>query len=258
MQISATIITYNEEQNIERCIRSMQGVVEEIIVVDSFSKDETVAIATRLGATVIQHVFDGYGAQKRFAIDAATHDWILSLDADEVVSPELAQSILALKKTSPQHAAYRFPFLTNYCGKWIYHCGWYPEMKMRLLDRTKGEMAIDKVHEDWKLYDRSDSIGTLKGDALHYSFPTISTHLKKIEYYSEVGARFDIARGKKVSLLKLLLAPKWFFFTLFILRGGFLDGYYGYIICKNSAFASFSKYVKIRQYTKLQREGKPF
>lgn len=257
MGISAIIITFNEERNIARCIHALEGIADEVIVVDSFSKDNTVAIAAGLGAKVIQHVFEGYGEQKRLAIGQANHDWILSLDADEEVSPELKQSILAVKD-NPQHAAYQFPFLTNYCGKWIRHCGWYPNPKSRFWDKRKGEMTIDKVHEGWKLHNPSDTTGTLKGDILHYSFPTISAHLKKIEQYSEIGARFDVARGKKVSLLKLWLAPKWSFVTDFILRGGILDGYYGYIVCKNSAFAAYAKYAKIRQYTKLKEKGIPF
>lgn len=257
MPISAIIITYNEEQNIARCIQALQGLADEVIVVDSFSKDQTVQIAQNLGARVVQHAFEGYGEQKRFALAQTKYDWILSLDADEEVSPELKKSILAVKD-KPEHAAYQFPFLTNYCGAWIRHCGWYPNPKVRFWDKTKGEMTTDKVHEGWRLHDPASTIGTLKGDILHYSFPTISSHLKKVELYSEQGARFDVARGKKVSLLKLLLAPKWSFFVDFILRGGFLDGYYGYIVCKNSAFAAYAKYAKIRQYTQLIREGKSF
>ena len=257
MSISAIIITFNEEQNIARCITALKGVADEVIVVDSFSKDNTVKIAESLGAKVTQHVFEGYGEQKRLAISLTSYDWVLSVDADEELSPELRQSVLAVKDKQT-HAAYQFPFLTNYCGKWIRHCGWYPNPKVRFWDKTKGEMTSDKVHEGWNIHDPAGTVGNLKGDILHYSFPTISSHLKKIEHYSENGARFDVARGKKVSLFKLLLAPKWSFFVDFVLRGGFLDGYYGYIVCKNSAFAAYAKYAKIRQYTQLLKEGKSF
>ena len=258
MKISAIIITFNEEKNIARCIRALDGLTDEVIVVDSFSKDNTVQLAQSLGAKVVQHAFEGYGEQKRVALDQAAYDWILSLDADEEVSPELKKSLLAVKQNGAKHAAYQFPFLTNYCGHWIRHCGWYPNPKVRFWDKTKGEMTTDKVHEGWRIHDPAATIGTLKGDILHYSFPTISSHLKKVELYSEQGARFDVARGKKVSLLKLLLAPKWSFFVDFIIRGGFLDGYYGYIVCKNSAFAAFAKYAKIRQYTQMQQEDRDF
>lgn len=255
--LSAIIITYNEAHNIARCIAALKGVADEIIVVDSFSKDETVAIAQSLGARVLQHAFAGYGPQKRLALAETTHNWVLSIDADEVLSDELRKSLIAIKGKE-QHAAYQFPFLTNYCGHWIRHCGWYPNPKPRYWNKSKGEMTADEVHEGWRIFDAVETIGELKGDILHYSFPTISSHLKKIEHYSETGARFDVARGKTVSLLKLLLAPKWSFFVDYILRGGFLDGYYGYIVCKNSAFAAYAKYAKIRQYSRLQQQRVKF
>ncbi len=253
MPISAIIITFNESRNIARCLHALEGVADEVIVVDSFSKDDTVEIARILGAQVIQHPFEGYGEQKIVAMNAARHDWILSVDADEELSPTLRASILEIKDRQ-QYDAYQFNFLTNYCGQWIRHCGWYPNPKMRFWDKTKGYMKADKVHEGFEL-DAGTSVGFLKGDILHHSFPTISSHLKKIEQYSEIGARFDVARDKKVSLLKLWLAPKWMFFMLYVIRGGFLDGYFGYVVCKNSAFAAFAKYLKIRQYTDMQRQG---
>lgn len=256
MPISAIVITYNEARNIARCIRALKVVADEIIVVDSFSKDDTVAIAVGMGATVIQHAFEGYGEQKIVGLEASNFDWILSIDADEELSPELQQSILSVKERL-QYDAYSFNFLTNYGGKWIRHSGWYPNPKMRLWNKTKGHMKADKVHEGWEL-DKGTTTGFLKGDILHHSFPTISSHIKKIEQYSEMGARFDVERGKKVSLLKLLLAPRWTFLSIFILRGGFLDGYYGWVIAKNSAYAALAKYLKIRQYSAMKAKGIPY
>lgn len=250
MLLSAVIITLNEARNIERCLDSLRDIADEVIVLDSFSTDDTAAIAGRLGARVFQQKFEGYGEQKIAAMQLATHDWILSIDADEVLSPELRHSLLSVKKV-PQADAYTFNRLTNYCGKWIRHCGWYPERMLRLVHRQKGYMTPDKVHEGFELKPEA-KVQFLKGDLLHYSFPTISAHLKKIEQYSEIGARFDVARGKKVSLLKLWLGPKWVFVQCFLLRAGFLDGYYGYVISKNSAFAAFAKYAKIRQYTGMK------
>lgn len=257
MALSAVIITHNEAHNIARCLVSLQGLADEVIVVDSFSADDTIDIAKGMGAKVYQHKFEGYGEQKALAVSYASHRWVLNVDGDEVVSDRLKAEILsAINKE--EHAAYRFPFLTNYCGAWIKHCGWYPNPKVRLWDTAKGYMSKDKVHEGWVLNNSSDTIGNLTGDILHYSFPTISSHLKKIEQYSEFGARFDVARGKKVSLLKLALAPKWEFIKAFIIRLGFLDGYYGWVVCRNSAFASWAKYTKIRQYTKLKEKGEPY
>lgn len=257
IQISAIIITYNEERNIARCIESLKKTADEVIVVDSFSKDKTVAIAESLGARVVQKVFNGYGEQKGFAESLTNYDWVLNIDADEAISPELEKSILAMKD-NPQYDAYEFNILTNYCGKWIHHCGWYPNPKLRFWNKTKGSMTADKVHEGWHLHDKNGKIGMLKGDALHYSYCTISDHIKKIENYSEIGARFDVERGKHCSFLKLWFAPKWEFIALYIFRQGILDGYYGYLLCRNSAFASFVKYQKIRQYTEMKKKGIPF
>lgn len=253
--LSAVIITLNEEHNIARCIRSLQGVADEILVVDSFSTDQTTAIATALGARVLQRPFEGYGNQKAFAEQAARHDWVLNIDADECLSDALRQSILAFKR-QPSCAAYRVSILTNYCGAWIRHGGWYPNRRLRLWDRTLGRMSQDMVHEGWQPSDAGAAIGTLKGDLLHYSFPDISTHLRKIEHYSDTGARYDVARGRKASLLKIWLAPQWHFVVCYLLRGGFLDGYYGYVVCKNSAFAAYAKYTKIRYYRAQQKKEK--
>lgn len=257
IQISAVIITFNEERNIARAIASVRKVADEVVVVDSFSKDGTVAIAEKMGARVIQHPFNGYGEQKGFAEAQAKHDWVLNIDADEELSPELEKSIGEMR-SNPQFDAYEFNILTNYCGKWIHHCGWYPNPKLRFWNKTKGRMTADKVHEGWHLHNKDGKIGFLKGDALHYSYYTISDHLKKIEQYSEIGARFDVARGKHCNFLKLWLWPKWEFIKLYIMRLGILDGYYGYLLCKNSAYAAFVKYQKIRQYTEMKKQGIPF
>lgn len=255
IRISACIITFNEERNIERCIRSLEGVADEVIVVDSFSKDNTVALAEALGAKVIQRPFNGYGEQKHFAEEQASNDWIFSLDADEALSDELKTTLLGLKNGTPAHQAYEVNILTNYCGKWIRHCGWYPQPKVRFWNRKAATMLSDKVHEGIRMHREEDTVGKLKGDLLHYSYHTISDHIKKIEHYSEVGARFDVERGRRCSILKLLIAPKWQFLSDFILRKGFMDGYYGYIVCRNSAMASYVKYAKIRQYTEMKNKG---
>lgn len=247
--LSAIIITLNEEKTITRCIQSLQGIADEIIVVDSHSTDKTAAIAASLGAKVVLRSFQGYGAQKYFAEQQAAHDWVLSLDADEALSAELQASLLQMKQ-GPAHDAYKVNILTNYCGQWIRHSGWYPQAKIKCWNRTKASSNHDQVHESIDLKSPDVRVGHLKGDMLHYSFGTISEHIRKIELYTEKGARFDVSRGKDCSLLKLWIAPKWKFFQDYILRLGFLDGYYGYIICKNSAFASFTKYAKIRQYHK--------
>ncbi|HRO42381.1 MAG TPA: glycosyltransferase family 2 protein [Flavipsychrobacter sp.] len=254
ISISACIITYNEEKNIARCIEAVRKVADEVVVIDSFSTDKTVDIATHLGAKVMQRKFLGYGDQKFFAQQQASHQWVLSIDADEVVSPKLAESILFIK-TNPKFNAYKVDILPNYCGKWIRHCGWYPQPKLRLWNKEKGAMLNDKVHEGIELHDKNEKIGRLKGDLLHYSYDSISDHLRKIEHYTEISARADVARGKKVSFLKMVVAPPLQFLNDLIFKLGFLDGEFGFIVCKNNAFASFIKYAKTRHYSRLKKEG---
>ncbi len=248
--LSVVIITFNEERNIARCLDSVKDIADEILVVDSSSTDATVAIARAYNAKVIDHPFIGYGEQKNFATAQATHDWILSLDADEEVTPALHKSIQEVKN-NPRYDVYQMPRLTNYCGQWIRHCGWYPDKQTRLYNRTKGKWQEQKVHEYWKHNDDA-SKGLLKGNLLHYSFATIAEHVNKIGKYSELAAIAAVEKGKTASLLKIIVSPKWHFFTEYIIKLGFLDGYYGLVICRMSEYATFIKYTKIRQYSKVR------
>lgn len=248
VKLSVVIITFNEESNLARCLESVKDIADELIVVDSYSTDNTVSIAQKFAATVVQRAFTGYADQKDFATRQASNDWILSLDADEAVTPELIKSILAVK-AAPENNVYQMSRLTNYCGKWIRHCGWYPDKQTRLYNRTKGRWANKQVHEHWQMNDKNERAGQLNGDLLHYSFRSISEHLKKIEKYSELAAREAAANGKTAGILKIWGSPKWHFFSEYVIKLGFLDGFYGYIICKLSAHATFVKYTKIRLYS---------
>ena len=252
ISISVVIITFNEERNLARCLDSVKDVADEIIIVDSYSTDDTIAIADRYHAKIIQQPFAGYGQQKNFATQQAANNWILSLDADEELTPQLKQSILEIKK-GPKYNVYEMPRITSYCGKWIKHCGWYPDRQTRLYDRTKGSWQEKKVHEYWRTSNDNDSKGLLSGDLLHYSFTTISGHIQKIEKYSELAAIAAVADGKNASFLKVALYPKWRFITDYVIRLGFLDGYYGYIICRLASYSAFLKYAKIRAYNKDKR-----
>ena len=247
-KLSVVIITLNEATDIERAIRSMQGLADEVVVIDSGSKDGTQDIATKAGARVVHRAFNGYGEQKHFANEQAAHRWVLNIDADEHLSEELRASMRKVL-AQPEHAGYTMNVLTSYCGRYIRHCGWYPNTYLGLWDRQQGNMSLDKVHEGWRLHEGATT-GHLSGDLLHEGFPTIDSHMERIRRYSEIGARFDAARGKRVSLLKLLLGPGWVFFTTYFIRLGFLDGYQGYLISRISAFAAFVKYSKIRLYAK--------
>jgi glycosyltransferase involved in cell wall biosynthesis len=249
IRLSIVIITYNEERNLARCLDSVKEIADEIVVVDSYSTDKTVAIAENYNARVIKHPFIGYGEQKNFATQQASNDWVLSLDADETLTPELQHSIMEVKM-DPAFPVYQMSRLTNYCGKWIKYCGWYPDKQTRLYKRTKGKWEEPKVHEYWRLDNDKEQGGTLKGDILHYSFRTINEHLKKIEKYSELAARESVENGKTATLFKIFFSPKWHFINEFIFQLGFLDGFYGYTICRLSVYATFLKYSKIRLYYK--------
>ena len=254
LKISVVVITLNEERNLARCLDSVKNIADEIIVADSHSTDNTPAIAAKYNARLIQHPFTGYASQKNYASGQASNDWILSLDADEVVTPELEKSILGVKQL-PQHNVYQMPRLTNYCGKWIRHCGWYPDKQTRLYNRTKGEWANKQVHEYWKPHDDQEYVGSLRGDLLHYSFATMSEHLKKIEKYTELAAREAVSKGRDAGFVKIRISPQWHFITEYFFKLGFLDGFYGYVICRMSSYATFVKYTKIRMYKRDNQEG---
>lgn len=251
-RLSVVIITKNEEKNLGRCLHSVKSIADEIIVFDSNSTDDTLLIAKSFGAKTYTHPFEGYVKQKNLAIGKASHEWVLSLDADEALSPELEASIIAAKKTAV-HNAYELKRLTNYCGKWIRHCGWYPDRKIRLFRKGHGKWMGDQIHERWELFENAGTIGELSGDLLHYSYYSFSDHIKQIEKFTEIAARAAVAKGKDCSLFKLWFGPKWRFFTDYVIRLGFLDGYSGYMVCKYSAWASFAKYSKMRQYARLKR-----
>ncbi len=253
MQLSVVIITYNEEENLGRCLQSIQRIADEIIVVDSMSTDRTVEIAEQYNAKVYQHVFEGYVKQKIIATNYASCNWVFTLDADEVVTPELGESIL---KTKNGHRldAYKIGRITNYCGKWIKHSGWYPDRIIRLFDRTKGQWHGGSIHEHWEL-NKPANVGLLNGHLLHYSYPTLSHHIRKIDKFTELSARDAVARGKNCNLLKILVVPKWNFFVTYFLRLGILDGYYGFVIARLDSYVSFVKYTKIRQYARQKRIG---
>jgi glycosyltransferase involved in cell wall biosynthesis len=257
IKLSVAIITLNEEKNLERCLKSVSRIADEVVIVDSFSTDATLSIAAKYDARIIQHVFEGFVRQKNIASEVTTYNWVLSIDADEVISPELEQGILSVK-ANPRHQVYRLSRLTNYCGKWIKHSGWYPDKKIRLFDKSMGEWTGDMIHEKWQPNDSNITIGELKGNLLHYSFYTISDHVKKIEKYTEMSARAAATRGKSCSMLKIMVVPKWNFFINYIVRLGFLDGYYGFIVCSLTSLESRIKYAKTRQYAKWRNEGKPF
>ncbi|PLX22005.1 MAG: glycosyltransferase family 2 protein [Salinivirgaceae bacterium] len=250
--ISVVIITFNEEKNIERCLESVKDVADDIVVLDSFSSDKTQEICEKHGARFLQHKFDGHIEQKNRAITHAKYPHVLSLDADEALDEVLKENILKAKEDFNADGYY-FNRLTNYCGKWIRHCGWYPDKKLRLWDSRKGKWTGENPHDRYELEDGSKLV-YLKGDLHHYSFYTIEQHMDTINKFSSIAANMRFRKGKKFSLLKLLVSPGWKFFKAFILQGGFRDGFYGFVICKNSAHSTFLKQVKLYQLWRAEKK----
>lgn len=249
MLISAVIITLNEEFNIERCLASLQGIADEILIVDSLSTDRTKELALQF-PNVKFHTQQwlGYSAQKNFANNLASFDTILSIDADEVISEELKESILEIKQTKENPLqVFEVSRLTNYCGHWIKHCGWYPDKKIRIFNRKMIQWQGDFVHETLSLPENAEIIH-LNGDLLHYSYNTSFDHLERLNKYSSLAAKEAFKKGKKSSICGIWFRPKWRFFRDYILKGGILDGYAGYQVCKMSAYVTFAKYIKLREY----------
>ncbi|MFZ2899958.1 MAG: glycosyltransferase family 2 protein [Saprospiraceae bacterium] len=244
--ISAVVITLNEASNIETCVKALLQVTGDVVVVDAFSTDGTHDLAKALGARVVQAEWIGYSHNKNLGNQAARHDWILSVDADEVLSDELIQT---LKGLQPQPGAvYELDRLTNYCGKWIRHCGWYPDWKPRLFDRREVRWQGDYVHETLALPEGFKAI-RLKGKLLHYSYKTRADHWQRIERYAELSAREMHARGKRATWVKLYLSPAIRFLRTLLLNQAFLDGWAGWVISWSGARLVYRKYRKLREYS---------
>jgi len=245
IDLSVVIITFNEERNIERGLHSVSGIADEIVVVDSFSKDKTAELCRSLGAKVVEHPFEGHIEQKNYALAQARSPYVLSLDADEELSKELRESILAVKNNW-SHDAYAMNRMTNYCGSWIRHGGWYPDRKVRLFDKRKAAWGGVNPHDKVILSEGVTELG-LKGDILHYSYYNLSDHLRQIDYFTGISAQNLFKQGRRPSPIRMLFGPVVKFFRDYILKGGFLDGSAGLTISILSAKAVFIKYVKLRQ-----------
>lgn len=243
--ISAVIITQNEERNIVRCLNSLRGVAEEIVVVDSGSTDATQNLCEKFGARFIHHDWAGYSEQKNYANSLATSDWTLSIDADEALSDELRASLLSLKKAGfAADTIYSFNRLNNYCGNWIRHCGWYPDEKPRLwLTGTARWDGI--VHEE--LRHEAPKRVRLTGDLLHYTYYSVADHAARQVKYAALAAEKAHQQGKKCGSGGLLFKPLWNFLRNYLFKGGILDGRAGFIVCKMSAFYTLVKYAKLRE-----------
>ncbi len=254
MKISVAIITFNEERNIERCLKSVVALADEIIVVDSLSSDRTVDIAKENGANVVLQKFLGYIEQKNFAIDQCANDWVLSLDADECLSEELQQEIISLKNKSVQADGFIMPRLSHYCGQWIKHGAWYPDKKVRLFNRAVAKWGGINPHDKIFFTNANHTIQQLNGDILHYTINTKEEHKKQAKRFSEITAKELFNQQKSTNVFKIYLKPIVRFIRDYFFKAGFLDGKAGLQIAIISAH-----HVYLREYTlkELIQSAKP-
>ena len=248
--LSAVVITKNEESRIEECLRSL-SFCDEILVIDSGSSDRTCERAAESGARVIVNVpWPGFAAQRNFGFDAATHDWILFLDADEVVTPELRREIRRLAANGFTKAGYRTPRVAHYLGRWIRATDWYPDRKLRLFDRRRGRCRPALVHE---VVTVEGSVGRLRGELLHFPYRDISDHLRTIDEYTTLWSRQALESGRRVWPLELCVAPAWAFLRNYLLRRGLLLGRVGLEISLLNSYYTFLKLAKLIE----RREAEP-
>lgn len=238
-KISAVIITNNEEKNIERCIKSLDF-IDEILILDSGSTDKTLEICSKYKCKVIENEWLGFGPTKKMAVDNASYDWILSIDADEVVSEELKNELIELLE-STHYNAFNIKRKSFYLGKLINHCGWASDYPLRLFDRRYGNFNEKPVHESVIV---KCERGRIESPLYHFTYPTIGSHISKINRYTDLSAAELIKEGKQYSIFASLFFGFNKFLKMYFLKLGFLDGKEGLILCINSAYGIYLKYIK--------------
>jgi glycosyltransferase involved in cell wall biosynthesis len=240
--LSVIVIARDEEKHLGAALDSVRW-ADEIVVVDSGSRDRTVEIAREHGANVVvQDDWPGFGAQKNRALDRATRDWVLSIDADERVTPELGQEIEAIVRGAGVHDAYEMPRLSSYCGRFMRHGGWWPDRVTRLFRRGKARFSDDLVHERVIV---QGSTGRLAGHLEHLAFEDFDEVLRKIDSYSTANAKMMHARGKRGSLAAAVLHGGWAFLRTYVLQAGFLDGRHGFMLAVSNAEGTYYRYLKL-------------
>lgn len=254
--LSAVIITQNEERNIQRCLSALEGLADEIIVVDSGSTDKTEQICRQYCVNFVRHEWLGFAEQKNYANALAKGEWILSIDADEAVSLPLFDELLALKKQGfDPSCVYRLKRLTNFCGSWIHHCGWYPDAKIRLFQRNTARWT-GTIHESIE-FSHSPKVVTLKGDLLHYSYNTIDELASRQPKYYRLAAQEAFEKGKRCSKASLISRTCWTFLRDYLLKGGILDGSAGFTVCRMNAHYTHMKYATLRDLTRKNSSSCP-
>jgi glycosyltransferase involved in cell wall biosynthesis len=249
-RISVCLITSNEEENLPRVLSSVEGIADEIVVVDCGSKDRTQEIAREHGAKVVTRAWTNFAEQKNFAAAAASNDWVLSLDADEELSAELQSTLLAWKDKEPEFAIYEFARRTWYLGAWVEHTGWYPDFQRRLFRRDAAQFS-GIIHEALRFEGKP---GRLNGDLLHYTLRSVEEHEQKVEQYTTLAAQQMFAAGKRSWRTAMWLATPWSWFNNYVLSLGFLDGYRGWVISRMAARSTWQKFKKLGEL--VETEGR--
>jgi glycosyltransferase involved in cell wall biosynthesis len=247
--LSAVLITKDEEDKLPKAIESVRF-CDEIVVVDSGSSDRTRELAEMAGARVIVNKpWPGFVAQRNVAVDAAQHDWVLALDADERITPRLREEIQALRERGFAHAGYRIPRAAFYLGRWIRGTDWWPDPQVRLFDRARARWEGDLVHESVRV---RGPLGRLRAEMAHYPYRNVSDHMRKIDHYTTLWARQCHAAGRRARTVDLLVAPNWAFFRNYVLKAGFRLGRAGLTISVLNAFYTYAKLAKLDE---LGRDG---
>jgi glycosyltransferase involved in cell wall biosynthesis len=250
-RFSVCTITLNEEQNLPRALASVGGVADEIVVVDCGSKDRTQWIAREHGAALFERAWTSYEEQWNFAASCAANEWVFVLAADEELSPALQAALLEWKQQEPKFPVYEMARRAWYLGAWIKHCGWYPDYQRRLYRRDRARFS-GIIHEALQF---DGNPGRLQGDLLHYTISSFAEHEHKVEHYTTLAARQMYESGKRNWRAAMWLATPWTCFSFFVLRGGFLDGYRGWLISRMAARGTWLKFKKLGKLIEAQRHG---
>lgn len=246
LKLSAVIISLNEERNIGRCIGSLLDVADEIVVLDAHSTDRTRDICLAAEVTFVQKEWQGYSSSKNYANSLVSGDYIISVDADEALSPELAESILSIKSAASHNVAFSMNRLNNYFGKWIRHGDWYPDRKVRIFKKGEGRWE-GSIHERL-VFPANTKIIHLRGDLLHYATPTIAEYVRKSWHYAHLVAQSDIEHRKmKTWLYHGAIKPLSLFIRSYFIKMGFLDGYQGLMLAGIAAWERHVRYVAFRR-----------
>jgi glycosyltransferase involved in cell wall biosynthesis len=246
MEISVVVITYNEERRLEAALKSVANIASEIVVVDRYS-DDTVKVAKKYTDLVFQRKWTNFADQKNFGNGKTSFPWILSLDADERISPELKEEILQLKEGEPDCSGFSMPRQTFYLGRWICHGGWYPDRKIRLFRKSSARWEGEYVHESLVI---DGKVNPLTGSIHHFTYRNIGDHLQRINAFSDLGAQKLYARQKKCRWYHLAVVPFLNFLKSYFWRAGFMDGFAGFVVATLHGYSVFIRYAKLKEIWK--------